>query len=72
MQATVATLLLVTSAVMIACVVVGYAVTIVEATIQNHNVPEFARLKELQDSLLNETDGIFNQTTPQLPDSSLP
>ncbi len=72
MQATVATLLLVTSAVIIACVVVGYAATIVEATVQNQNIPELARLKELQESLLNENYGLYNQTTPQLPEPSPP
>ncbi|MCW4004691.1 MAG: hypothetical protein NWE95_12350 [Candidatus Bathyarchaeota archaeon] len=69
MEATVATLLLVTSAVIIACVVVTYAVVIVEQTMNNQNVPELARLKELQNRLLNETYGLYNQTEPQLPDS---
>lgn len=72
MQTTVATLLLVTSAVIIACVVVSYTVNIVEQTLQNQNIPEFARLKELQNYLLNETYGVYNQTDPQLPDPSMP
>ena len=72
MQSTVATLLLVSSAVIIACVVVGYAVAIVEQTVDNQDLPEFARLRELRDSLLNETYGLYNQTDPQLPESGLP
>jgi hypothetical protein len=62
MNGTVATLLLLTSAVILTCVVVGYAVTVFEQTLQTTNNPQLNRLKDMQRSLLNETDSVFNQT----------
>ncbi len=62
MQGTVAALLLLTSAVILTCVVVGFAVTVFEQTLQTTNNPQLDRLKDMQRSLLNETDSLFNQT----------
>ena len=74
MQTTVATLLLITASVMLTCVVIDYAVTIVEATFQTTNLPQPERLKNLQSSLLNQTSYLFNQTLPDLqePSNSMP
>ncbi len=65
MESTVATLLLVTSTVVIACIVVTYAANVVEQTLNTENIPELGRLKSLQNSLLNQTDSFLNQTLPQ-------
>jgi hypothetical protein len=62
MQGTVSSLLILTSAVILTCVVIGYAVTVVEQTLQTTNIPQLDRLKDIQRSLLNETDSLFNQT----------
>lgn len=64
MQTSVAALLLLTSAVVLSCVVVSYAVSIVEQTLQTANIPQLQRIKDLQRSLLNETDSLLNQTLP--------
>jgi hypothetical protein len=72
METTVATLLLVASAVILACVVVNYAVGITEQTMKNPNIPELGRLKDFQNSLLNQTDTLFNSTVPQSPNQSAP
>lgn len=66
METAVATLLLVTAAVVLACVVVGYAVNISEQTMNTTNNPQLDQIKGLENTLLNETD-IFNATIPQLP-----
>ena len=67
MQTSVATLLLVTSAVVIGCLVVNYAVNVVEQTLNTDNVPSLARLKSLEDKFLNENSNWYNQTLPDLP-----
>lgn len=72
METTVATLLLVASAVVLCCVVVNYSVSIVEQTLTNQNIPELGRIKSFQNNLLNQTDSLFNQTMPQPPDQSAP
>jgi hypothetical protein len=72
MQTSVATLLLVTSAVVIGCFVVNYAVNIVEQTMDIDHVPQLDRLKNLEDKFLNENSNLYNQTLPELPDQPLP
>ena len=72
MQTSVATLLLVTSAVVIGCVVVNYAVNIVEQTLDTDHVPQLDRLQNLEDKFLNENSNLYNQTLPELPDQPLP
>ena len=71
MQASVATLLLVTAAVVLACVVVNCAVSAAEGVLNNHDIPQLDRIKGLEDSFLNQTD-LFNMTQPQLPNPSSP
>jgi hypothetical protein len=71
MQTTVATLLFVTSAVLLACVVVNYTVAIFEQTIDTENSPQIERIHELEDMIMNQTDTMvyevysLNQTDTQ-------
>jgi len=58
MEAAVATLLLVTASVVLACVVVTYAVTSIEQTINTQNIPQIAQLKSFENRLLNETNTV--------------
>ena len=66
METTVATLLLVTATVVMACVVITYAVTAAEQTLTTNNLPQLAPLKNLENNLLNQTS-VLNETQPQLP-----
>ena len=66
MEAAVATLLLVTASIVLACVVVTFAVTTIEQTINTQNMPELAQLKNFENRLLNETY-VINGTLPQVP-----
>ena len=63
MQSNVSALLLLTSSVILGCIVVGYAVSVVECTLQSSNVPQLAELRSLQSSLLNQTDALLNQAS---------
>jgi hypothetical protein len=72
METSLATLLMVTSAVVIACVVVSYAVSVMEQTLNTQNIPELDRIKNIQNSILNQTDSLFNQTQPEMPDPPPP
>ena len=72
LETAVATLLLVTSAVVLACVVVNYAVSVVEQVLNTENIPQFDRIKNFENNLLNQTDRLFNQTQPEPPDQPLP
>ena len=71
MQTTVTTLLFVTSAIVLACVVVNYAVEACEQTLDTESLPQFDRIRTLEDKLLNQTDTLindldtFNQTYPE-------
>jgi hypothetical protein len=67
LQTTIATLLLITSAVILVFVVVDYSVTIIQQTLNTQNNPQLARLKNIENNALNQTDGLFNQTQPELP-----
>lgn len=62
MQGTLATLLLITSAVILTGIVVDYAVVTVQQTLQTTNIPQLDQLRNLQNSLLNQTGSLFNQT----------
>jgi predicted PurR-regulated permease PerM len=72
MEATVAALLLVTASVVLACVVVTYAVNIVQITIDTHNFPEVNKLQDYVNNLLNQTQSTMNDNAIQEPDSSSP
>ena len=67
LETTVAALLLVTSAVVLACVAVDYAVTIMQQTLNTDNIPQLDRLRDIEGSFLNQTDSLFNQTLPEIP-----
>jgi hypothetical protein len=68
----VATLLLVTSCVVLTCIVIDYAVVIFQDSLQTTNIPQLDRIRQLQQSLLNETDSLFNQTLPEVAESFPP
>ena len=61
MQSTLATLLLVTSCVVLTCVVIDYAVICMEQTLNTTNLPQLDRIKNLESTLLNQTENLFNQ-----------
>ena len=71
LETAVATLLLITAAVVLTCVVVNYAVSTVEQTLNTNNIPQLDPLKNLENNLLNQTD-LFNGTQPQLPSQPSP
>ena len=78
MQTTIATLLFVTSAVILACVVVDYAIVIFEQTLNTDNSPQIDRVREIEDMVLNQTDNLvnhmnsLNQTDTQQIEQMLP
>ncbi|HCW09097.1 MAG TPA: hypothetical protein DGG95_17200 [Cytophagales bacterium] len=72
METTVAALLLVTASVVLASVVVNYAVNITQVTVDTQNLPELTKLQNYMNNLLNETQGAINGTGVQVPDPSLP
>ncbi len=72
METTVAALLLVTASVVLASVVVNYAVNITQVTVDTHNLPELNKLQNYMNNLLNETQSAINGTGVQVPDPSLP
>jgi hypothetical protein len=72
LEASVAALILVVSAVVISCLVVDYAINIVEATLDTTNLPQLQRLRDMQTTFLNETDLLFNSTLPVPADSPSP
>lgn len=72
METTVAALLLVTASVVLACVVVEYAVNIIQVTVDTHNIPEVNKLQDYVNNLLDETKGSINGTAVQGQDPSFP
>ena len=61
MQTTVATLLFVTSAVILACIVVEFAVVTFEQTLQTEDMPQIDRIRKIENMILNQTDSLFNE-----------
>ncbi len=73
MENTVASLLLVTSSVVIACLVAGYAVSMTAQTINvMDNMPQLDKLYDLENSIINQTFADFNQTLPEYPYNPTP
>jgi hypothetical protein len=78
MQTTVATLMFVTSAVILACVVVDYAIVTFEQTLDTEDMPQMDRIQKMEDMILNQTDNVFsdlesyNQTQIQPIEQILP
>jgi hypothetical protein len=63
-QNALAALLLITASIIITSIVVTYAVNVVQVTLQTSNIPQLDRLKAIQDSILNQTNNLQNQTSP--------
>ena len=61
MQTTVATLLFVTSAVILACVIVDYTVVIFEQTLDTEDTPQIDRIRKLENIISNQTDNLINE-----------
>ena len=59
MQTSLATLLFVTSTVILACVVVEFAVVAFEQTLDT-NSPQLDRIREMEEMILNQTDNMWN------------
>lgn len=62
MQGTLATLLLITSAVALAAVVVDVAVVTCEQTLQPSSLPQMEKIRSLEDIFVNQTSSLFNET----------
>jgi hypothetical protein len=68
MQTTVATLSFVTAAVILACVVVEFAVVTCEQTLDTEDTPQMDRIREMEEMIENQTSNLlsdiesFNQT----------
>jgi hypothetical protein len=67
----VAALLLITASVAFACVVVDFAVSSMEQTLNMTNIPQLDRLKSIENNLMNQTDP-FSLSQPQLTSSPPP
>ena len=61
MQTTVATLLFVTSAVILACIVVEFAVVTFEQTLDTADSPQIDRIRKIENMLLNQTDNLLTE-----------
>lgn len=61
MQTSVAALLIVTSSVLLACVVIDYAVVIFEQNLDTETAPQIDRIQYLENIVLNQTDTLINQ-----------
>ena len=68
MEATVAALLLVTSTVLLTCIVVVYAVDTVQLSFAEDS-PQMQLMNSIQNQILNQTS-IFNGTLPGIPNTS--
>ena len=71
MQSTLATLLLVTSCVVLTCIVVDYAVITMEQTLQTNNSPQMEKIRNLENALLNQTENLFSQVNQALANETL-
>jgi hypothetical protein len=65
LESTVAALLLVTSTVVLSCIVVVYAVDMLQQSFSETS-PQMQLMNQIQNSLLNQTSP-FNGTMPELP-----
>ena len=64
MEVSVASLLLLTASVVLACICVTYAVNIVQQTINTSNLPDGGVIKSMETQLLNESQALYNQAQP--------
>ena len=80
MQVPLTSLLLITAAVLLTCVVIDYSVNVVQNTINTRNSPEIDKIKNLENNVLNQTNNLLeqnglansSQTTPQTDNSATP
>jgi Tfp pilus assembly protein PilN len=72
METSLATLLLIASAVILTCIVIDYAVSVVQTTIQIKESPQMGKLLDLENKLMNQTDSLLNQTMTQTPEPLQP
>jgi hypothetical protein len=68
MESTVAALLLVTSTVVLACIVIVYAVDMVQQSFSGDS-PQMQLINQIQQNILNQT-ALFNGTLPTAPTST--
>lgn len=61
MQTSVAMLLFVTSSVLLACIVIDYAVVIFEQSLDTENSSQIERIRNLESMVLNRTDIMINE-----------
>lgn len=64
MEVSIATLLLLTASVVLACICVTYAVNIVQQTINATNLPDGQRIQSLINGLDNSTNNALSGTMP--------
>jgi hypothetical protein len=67
----VAALLLIAASVAFACVVVDFAISSMQQTLNITNNPQIERLRSIENSLMNQTDP-FSLSPPQLPTTPPP
>lgn len=70
LQTSVATLMLVTAAVVLCCIVINYSVTIAQQTANNATNPYYGQMENLTRQLSDQTTQLFNQT--QQPNPGIP
>jgi hypothetical protein len=61
MQIALSTLLLIVSSVMLTCVVIDYAVNVVQTTINTKSNPNLDKIRSIEEILLNQTDNLADQ-----------
>ncbi len=71
-QTQVASLLLIVSSVALASVVIGFAVAITEQTLSLNDNPQVDRIKNIQDTMLNETNTWMESMQNQLLNQTVP
>jgi hypothetical protein len=72
MQSSVATLLLVTAAVMLVCVVINYSVSVMEQSLSPKNSALLDPARNLAAKLQNQTDQFVNSVQPELQSQPAP
>ena len=72
MQSSVATLLLVTAAVMLVCVVINYSVSVMEQSLSPKNSALLDPARNLASKLQNQTNQFVNDIQPELPSQPPP
>jgi len=65
MQSSVCALLLISSAIMLTCIVVDYAANVFQTALQTSNIPQLDRIRDLENGVLNQTVSGANQAIMQ-------